>query len=175
MPMAVAYLLGGQPEKRGSGILTGGIVCYNVYETWDGKYVTLGALEPQFWAAFCQAVRRDDLIAQQFAPALPGEPVYDELCALFRTRTRQEWVETMAGVDACFEPVYDVEEALASAPVQALEMVSGYGLLPPVRLSAQPMRSPGHAPALGEHTVTLLTELGYDAEAVERLREQGVV
>ncbi len=175
MPMAVAHLLGGQPVERGSSTLTGGLVCYNVYETKDGKHVTLGALEPQFWAAFCKAVGRDNLVQQQFAPAILGEPVYDELCALFRTRTRQEWVETMVGVDTCFEPVYDVEEALTSVPVQALEMLSGYGLLPPVRLSAQSRRSSGRAPALGEHTVTLLAELGYDAIAVERLREQGVV
>ena len=179
MPMAVAHFLGGQPIERGKGMLTGGVVCYNVYETKDGRYVTLGALEPQFWAAFCQAVGRDDLIAQQFAPAVPGKPVYDELRALFRTRTCQEWTEAMVGVDTCFEPVYDVEEALASAPVQALGMLSGYGLLPPVRLSAQSTRSAArtaaHAPALGEHTTALLAELGYDATAIGKLREQGVI
>lgn len=175
MPMAVAHLLGGQPIERGGGILTGGLVCYNLYETRDSKYVTLGALEPQFWAAFCQAVDRDDLVPRQFAPAVAGEPTYDELRALFRTRTRQEWVEAMTGVDACFEPVCDVEEALASVPVQALEMASGYGLLPPVRLSTQPRRSPGRAPALGEHTVTLLAELGYDAATIEDLQARGVV
>ncbi|MCP4538756.1 MAG: CoA transferase [Chloroflexi bacterium] len=179
MSMAVVHSLGGQPVERGGSTLTGGLVCYNVYETKDGKYVTLGALEAQFWTAFCQAAGRDDLVSQQLAPAIPGEPAYDELCALFRTRTRQEWVEAMAGVDTCFEPVYDVEEALASAPVQALEMASGYGLLPPVRLSAQPIRpvecTAARAPALGEHTVTLLAELGYDAAAIENLREQGVI
>ncbi len=175
MPMAVAHSLGGQPVERGGSTLTGGLVCYNVYETKDGKYVTLGALEPQFWAAFCKAVGRDDLVAQQFAPAITGEQTYDELCTLFRTRTRQEWMEAMVGVDTCFEPVYDVEEALASAPVRALGMLSGYGLLPPVRLSAQPERSADRAPALGEHTATLLAELGYDTAAVEKLRNQGIV
>ena len=156
-------------------MLTGGVVCYNVYETKDDKHVTLGALEPQFWTAFCKAVERDDLVVQQFAPAVAGELAYDELCALFHTRTRQEWTEAMAGVDACFEPVYDVGEALASAPVQALKMVSGCGLLPPVRLSVQPKRPADRAPALGEHTTALLAELGYDAAAIEELRVQGVV
>jgi crotonobetainyl-CoA:carnitine CoA-transferase CaiB-like acyl-CoA transferase len=152
MPMAVAHSLGGQPVERGGSTLTGGLVCYNVYETRDSKYVTLGALEPQFWIAFCQAVGRDDLVAQQFAPAVSGESAYDELCAIFRTQTRQEWAEAMTGVDACCEPIYSVEEALASAPVQALGMLSGYGLLPPVRLSTQFERPADRAPTLGEHT-----------------------
>jgi len=175
MTMAVAYHLGGQAIERGGSALTGGVVCYNVYETKDGRFVTLGALEPQFWAAFCQAVERDDLVPHQFAPATPGEPAYDELCALFRSSTRQQWTERMAGVDACCEPMYSVEEALASAPVQALGMLSGYGLLPPVRLSALSFRPADRAPVLGEHTATLLAELGYDAAAVEQLRKQGVL
>jgi alpha-methylacyl-CoA racemase len=175
LPMAVVHTLGGQPVERGKSTLTGGLVCYNVYETRDGKYVTLAALEPQFWAAFCQAVERGDLIGQQFAPTIPGEPAYDDLCTLFRTRTRQEWAEAMADVDACLEPVYDVEEALASPPVQALGMLQGLGLLPPVRLSAQSARPAEHVPTLGEHTAALLAELGYDAAALDELREQGVV
>ena len=175
MPMAVAHSRGNQPLARGSDPLTGGIICYNVYETQDGKYVTLGALEPQFWATFCQAVGRDDLVAQQFAVATPGEPAYDELCALFRTRTRQEWVEAMAGVDTCLEPVYDVEEAIAAAPVRALGMLAGGGLLPPVQLSAQPARAAAYTPTLGEHTAPLLAELGYDDTTIDALRKQGVI
>ena len=114
-------------------------------------------------------------MGQQFAPAAPGERAYEDLCAIFRTRTRQEWAETLAGVDGCCEPVYNVAEALASAPVQALGMLSDRGLLPPVRLSARPVRPTDPAPALGQHTGPLLAELGYDAAVVERLREQDVV
>jgi crotonobetainyl-CoA:carnitine CoA-transferase CaiB-like acyl-CoA transferase len=175
LPVAVAHAVGGQPIGRGGSILTGGVVCYNVYETRGGDYVTLAALEPQFWAAFCQAVERDDLIGQQFAPAVAGEAAYDDLCALFRTRTRQEWTEAMAGVDTCFEPVYDMVEALASQAVQSLGMLHGVGLLPPVHLSAQSAPLVDSVPAVGEHTAALLDELGYDAAAVDALREQGVV
>jgi len=175
LPVAVARHLGGQPVERGGSDLTGGLTCYHVYETRDGGYVTLAALEPEFWAAFCRVVGREYLLEQQFAPAISGEPAYDELCALFRAYTRQEWAETLAGVDACCEPVYTMEEALASAPVQALGMLTGEGLLPPVRLSARPARPRDLTPALGQHTTALLTELGYDAAEVERLRGQGVV
>jgi crotonobetainyl-CoA:carnitine CoA-transferase CaiB-like acyl-CoA transferase len=71
--------------------------------------------------------------------------------------------------------VYDVGEALASAPVRALGMLAGAGLLPPVRLSAWTGRLPAPAPAPGEHTGKLLAELGYDRAAVAALRERGVV
>ena len=175
LTLPAARHLGGQPMARGDSELTGGVVCYQIYETQDGGHVTLGSLEPQFWAAFCQAVGREDLLGKQFEPAVPGEPVYEQLCALFRTRTRQEWVETLTGVDACCEPVYSVAEALESAPVRALGMLGGAGLLPPVSLSAQATLPSDIAPTLSQHTVSLLAELGYDAAAVEELREHGVV
>ena len=175
LPLAVSQLQAGEPPERGAGMLSGGLVCYNLYETRDGKTMSLSALEPAFWAAFCQSVGREDLLGEQFAPALPGEPAYDELCALFRTKTREEWKELLAGIDACCEPVYSLEEALASSPVQALQMVAEVGLLPPVRLSGQSTGRTAPAPPLGEDTAAILAELGYDAAQTEELREQGVV
>jgi crotonobetainyl-CoA:carnitine CoA-transferase CaiB-like acyl-CoA transferase len=172
LPLAVARQdAGSQPGMS----LDGNMVCYHVYETQDGGYVTLGALEPKFWAAFCQAVGREDLLGQQYAPAVPGEPAYDELRTLFKSRSRQEWAQALAGVDACCEPVYNVGEALASTPVQALGMLTGAGLLPPVRLSAQEKRPASAAPALGQHNAALLAELGYDEKEVDELRQQGVI
>lgn len=176
LPLAVTRYQGGQPMARGADDLSGGFVCYNVYETLDGKYMTLSALEPGFWTAFCQAVSREDLLGQQFAPALVGEPVYDELCALFRSRTRQEWVEHLAGVDACCEPVYSMGEALSSPPVQALEMLTENGLLPPIRLSSREAHTtPQPAPSLGQHTMPLLADLGFAPAEVEKLRKQGTI
>ena len=118
---------------------------------------------------------REDLLGEQFAPALPGEPVYDELCALFRTRTREEWHEMLADTDACCHPVYDLEEALASAPVRALGMLTDVGLRPPVQLSDQRLPPPTPAPLLGQHTDQVLSELGYDEAMVDDLRSRGVV
>jgi crotonobetainyl-CoA:carnitine CoA-transferase CaiB-like acyl-CoA transferase len=97
-------------------------------------------------------VGRDALLAQQFAQAIPGEQTYEELRSLFQSRTREEWAEVLAEVDACCEPVYNVGEALACTPVRALGMLAGEGLLPPVRLSAWAASPPDSAPALGEHT-----------------------
>ncbi len=175
MTLPVTRHLGGQPMQRGASDLNGGLICYNLYEAGDGGYVTLSALEPEFWAVFCSATGREDLLGEQFAPALPGEPVYEELCTLFRTRTREEWVETLAGLDACCEPVYEVGEALESAPVRALNMMAGDGLLPPIRLSALERQAPAPAPLLGQHTAAVLAELGYEAEKIQRLQDGGVV
>jgi alpha-methylacyl-CoA racemase len=175
LPGEVVQHLGGQPVGRGSSNLNGGLVCYNVYETRDGGYVTLAALEPEFWACFCRGVGHEDLLAQQLAPATEGEAAYDELCALFKTRTREEWAATLAGVDACCEPLYTLGEALASAPVQALKMVGGVGLLPPVRFSTREIQPSERAPALGEHTTRLLLEMGYSPPEVDRLRREGVI
>jgi crotonobetainyl-CoA:carnitine CoA-transferase CaiB-like acyl-CoA transferase len=175
LPVAVAQQQGGQPMARGASELTGGAVCYNIYETGDGGYMTLSALEPEFWAAFCQATGRLDLLAEQFAPAVPGQPVYDDLCALFRKHSVEEWVELLHGVDACCEPAYPLGQALASPPVQALGMLAEEGLLPPVQFSGRQQPSPARTAALGEHTGSLLAELGYSEEEVEKLRSEGVV
>ncbi|MEJ2209076.1 MAG: CaiB/BaiF CoA-transferase family protein [Anaerolineae bacterium] len=175
MSLPLARHLGGRPMARGASDLNGGVVCYNLYQAADGGYMSLSALEPEFWAVFCATAGCQDLLEQQYAPAIPGEPAYETLCALFRTRSRQEWAAALAGVDACCEPVYDVGEALASAPVRALDMLASGRLLPPIRLSARGAQTAAPPPTLGQHTDTLLAELGYDAAAIGALREAGVV
>jgi crotonobetainyl-CoA:carnitine CoA-transferase CaiB-like acyl-CoA transferase len=175
LPLAVSQWTAGEPPTRGTGMLSGAVVCYNLYETLDGGTMSLSALEPEFWAVFCQTVGREDLIDQQFAPALPGEPAYDQLCALFLAKTRQEWLEAFAEVDACCEPVYAVGEALESAPVQALEMLAADGLRPPLQFSRPRVRAASAAPSLGEHTAEILAELGYGAATQKDLRGRGIV
>ncbi len=175
LPVAVARQAGGQPMARGASDLTGGPLCYHIYETADGRFMAIAALEAEFWAAFCHAVGREELIAQQFAPAVPGEPAYEAMCALFRARTQQEWAEALAGVDACCEPVRRLDEALTSAPVQALGMLAEAGLLPPIHLSAHTRPSADTAPSLGQHTAELLGELGYSEADISAFGQQGVI
>lgn len=175
MTLPLTRHLGGQPIQRGASELNGGQVCYNVYQTADGGYMTLSALEPEFWAVFCAAVGREDLLGQQHAPAVPGQPAYDELCALFRRRTREEWSDALAGLDACCEPVYDLGEAIDSAPVQALGMLAGEALLPPIQLSEQGQQASGAPPFLGQHTAVILAELGYDPQEISSLQKRGVI
>ena len=175
LQVAKAQETGGAPMTPGASDLTGGWACYQVYATKDGKYMTLGALEPKFWENFCQAVGREDLVGEQFAQAVKGEPVYDELCSLFRSRARNEWVDLLADVEACCEPLYSLEEALDSEPVRALGMLAGDHILPGVRLSERDVSPPATAPALGEHTQPLLAELGYTADQISALQAQRII
>lgn len=183
LPVALATQGVEGPAARGRGLLTGGVVCYQIYACNQSGYVTLAALEPDFWSAFCQAIGRQDLLEAQFAPAVEGEQAYDELCALFLQRSRLEWAEVLKDVDCCCEPVYSLAEALESAPVQALGMVRQGVMFPPVRLDgelagiseAESSDETLPAPELGEHTDAILTELEMTGKQVEDLRRRGVI
>lgn len=175
LPIAVARQAGDQPMARGASDLTGGVICYHVYETQDGRYVTLAALEAKFWEAFCEAVERPDLIAAHFSPTVPGNPAFEAVQSIFRSRTREAWSKFFAHIDACCEPVYSLEEALSAGPVRALKMLDGASILPPIDLSGFRVTTSQVSPLLGEHTEDLLAEAGIEASALPALREKRVI
>jgi crotonobetainyl-CoA:carnitine CoA-transferase CaiB-like acyl-CoA transferase len=182
LPIAVANKAAGEPILRGCGTLSGGVVCYNVYECRDGSFITLGALEPEFWEAFCNAAGRRDLLESQFVPAIGGEPVYEDLKKLFKGRSREEWVQALGEADCCCEPVLTVGEAAEHPAIQALGMMVDGSLRPPLTLGASGDREssgpPGdeaRAPDLGVHTVEVLRGLGFEAAEIERLKREGIV
>ena len=181
--VAAGYLANGELPKRGMLDLAGGLVCYRPYACADG-WVTLGALEPKFWAAWCRGIGREDLIDKQFAK--PGSDTAAELETIFAGRTRAEWEAFATEVECCLEPVLGLDEALDSELVRAREMVSELdqpGAQQPVRLLASPVklsrtpadcnRLPG--PALGEHTAQVLRAAGYDDEQIDALMRSGAV
>ena len=173
------YFGSGEVPRRGDIMLSGGIVCYRPYEAADG-WVTCGALEPKFWARFCQAVDRPELIEKQFEK--PGSDAHGEIAEVFKTKTRAEWKAFNDEHDAMIEPVLDLGEALESELVREREMVVSYEqpemgevkqLGFPIKLSRTPASIERPAPALGEHTTEVLTEVGYSAEEVQMLEESG--
>jgi crotonobetainyl-CoA:carnitine CoA-transferase CaiB-like acyl-CoA transferase len=180
--VAARYFCDGEVPKRGQLELAGGLVCYRPYACSDG-YVTLGALEPKFWQAWCRGVGREDLTEHAFEP--PGSDVHRAVESIFAARSREAWARFGAEHDCCVEPVLDLDEALSSELVRAREMVveldqPGVGqpvrqLGIPIKMSETPgsVRSPG--PALGEHTDEVLETLGYSADEVEALKEAGAV
>jgi crotonobetainyl-CoA:carnitine CoA-transferase CaiB-like acyl-CoA transferase len=177
--VAAKYLCDGEVPRRGEGVLSGGIACYLPYEAADG-WVSCGALEPKFWAAFCNGSGRSDLIEEQFSA--PGSEGHTKIAEVFRARSREEWRAFNDEHDCCIEPVLDVDEALRSELVQAREMVVEVDqpALGPVRLLGNPIkmsRTPGDptrpAPAFGEHTEEVLREAGYSAEEVAAMLESG--
>jgi crotonobetainyl-CoA:carnitine CoA-transferase CaiB-like acyl-CoA transferase len=182
--VAARYLADGEVPARGRLDLAGGLVCYRPYACADGGWVTLGALEPKFWQAWCGGVGREDLVAAQFAA--PGSAEHAEVEAVFAGRTRAEWEAFAAEHECCLEPVLDLGEALSSELVRAREMVVGLdqpGVAEPVSLLGAPVklsrtppdcnRLPG--PALGEHTEAVLRAAGYDDARIAALLESGAV
>lgn len=100
----VAHRLAGDPLPR---LLTGGVACYRIYETADGRHLTVAALEPKFWRNLCALLERPDLVDRAFEPELP------ELAALIRERTLEEWRTLLEGKDTCVGPVLTIAEAAA--------------------------------------------------------------
>ncbi len=97
-----AHRLAGEPLPR---LLTGGAACYRIYETADGRHLTVAALEPRFWRNLCELLERPDLTDRAFEPELP------ELADLFRSRTLEDWRGILEGKDTCVGPVLTLAEA----------------------------------------------------------------
>jgi len=179
--VAAGYLANGAAPRRGDLELAGALVCYRPYRCADG-WMSLGALEPKFWQAWCRGVGREDLVDQQFAR--PGSAAHAEVEAIFAERTRDEWRAFASEHDCCLEPVLDLGEALESELVRTRDMVVELdqpGAQRPVRLLGVPVklsRTPGDAtrgpgPALGEHTREVLAGLGYDDEEIAAMLASG--
>jgi crotonobetainyl-CoA:carnitine CoA-transferase CaiB-like acyl-CoA transferase len=185
LPVPAAHQFAGREIPVGGKYgLTGAYPFYNVYETSDGKFMTLGALEPKFWANFCRRVNREDLIARQFDEGERRENLFEEVRAIFKSRSQSDWVELMREADCCSEPVLSMAEAFEHAQTRAREMVRTSehptaGRIKQLgfahKLSDTPPRATHSSPALGEHTEELLAALGISEEERGRLHKSGVV
>jgi alpha-methylacyl-CoA racemase len=173
----------GKAPRRGELGLAGRYNCYRPYRCRDG-YVTLGALEPRFWQAWCEGVGRPDLAEHAFDS--PGSESHDAVTEIFSRRTREQWREFASEHDCCLEPVLDFDEALESELVAARQMVvelAQPGAQRPVKLLGVPIklsRTPGDparapGPRLGEHTEEVLRQAGLGSEEIAELREAGAV
>jgi alpha-methylacyl-CoA racemase len=179
--VAGRYLCDQDVPRRGRLELAGGLICYRPYACEDG-WVTLGALEPKFWQAWCRGVDREDLIEKQFEP--PGSDAHAEVERIFLERDRDEWQKFASEHDCCLEPVLDLGEALDSELVRAREMVveldqpgtDGVRQLGiPVKLSRTPGQAREPGPVLGGDTHDVLAEVGYSEEEVEALEQSKAV
>ena len=125
--------------------------CYNLYETADGEWLALGALEPKFWAAFCAQIERPDLTPLQHAQGEEGARVLREVRSVMKTRTRDAWLAAFAADDVCLTPIAERVNAGAERPVVPA------------------------APALGIDTDQVLDEAGIDGDRRAALRAAGVI
>ncbi len=185
------YLAEGVIPARGKGVFGGGYPYYSVYETKDGKLLSIGCTEPWLWENLCDALERPDLKDCALKPgdfSRPETPRHRqaraELQKIFRTKTRDEWFDLLAKADVCVGKVYDVPEVLKDPQVRHRQMVVELdhpvaGKIPQIGIAIKLSDTPGSirsfAPSLGQHTEEILQGLGYQPEAISALRQKGVV
>ena len=167
-------------DKPGTNLLDTGAHFYDTYRCSDGKWVSIGSIEPQFYSELLRltGLEGDDLPAQMDKTAWPRLKV--RLAAIFAERTRDEWCEIMEGTDVCFAPVLTMDEAPAHPHnIERGTFIELNGVVQPApapRFSATPAvveRPPAHA---GQHTDEILGEwLGLDVAEVESLKVSGAV
>jgi crotonobetainyl-CoA:carnitine CoA-transferase CaiB-like acyl-CoA transferase len=177
--MLGAFFADGRPPGIASEMLNGGFPCYAVYDCADGRRITVGALEPQFWRAVCEGVGRPDLLPTQMDPA--ALPLWREL---FASRSLADWLDAFDGLDACVGPVNDLADAVDEPQLRHRGMVVELhdpvaGPTPqlgtPIRLREHPASIRSPAPPLGGATRAVLEGLGYEAQALEELLADAVV
>ena len=175
----VEVLAHGRVQPRGEDLLTGGVPCYGVYETADGRHMAVGALEEKFWRLLCDTLGRADLKPAHLATGTDGARARAELAAIFRSRSQAEWCALFDSVDCCVTPVLRLEESLQDVHLRARGMVADVDgvreVAPPVRMSELEFDTRRPAPAAGGDSDTILAELGLDAASIAALRSDGVI
>jgi crotonobetainyl-CoA:carnitine CoA-transferase CaiB-like acyl-CoA transferase len=178
------YLVYGIIMKRGESWLTGLWPWYNVYETKDGKHISIGSVEPWFYANLCRLLGCEDFIEHQYAEGEKRDEIFRYFKRTFLTRTRDEWVEILRQEDTCVAPVYSIDElatdpqliargAIREMPHPTLGHVKQVG--PLFRMSGSPFQAGNWTRQFGQHTEELLLGLGYDAARIEALRQAEVI
>jgi crotonobetainyl-CoA:carnitine CoA-transferase CaiB-like acyl-CoA transferase len=178
------FFADGNPPKRGEYEMGGASPYYNVYETLDSKYVSIGILEPKFWANFCETIGRVDLIPKQFAEGEERSLLFQEIRNIMRMKTRKEWEDFFKDVDACFEPVLEMNEEIRHPqfihrrmfteidhPAEGRIKQIGF----PIKMSGTPGEIRTPPPLFGEHTEPVLLSLGYSHSEIEELEKNHII
>jgi alpha-methylacyl-CoA racemase len=169
--------------RRGGNLLDTGAPFYEVYECADGRFLSVGALEPQFYAELVRLTgfREDRPDAERYAQPAPSDwPEHEaEWAALWRTRSRDEWAALLSGTDACVQPVLDWAEAREHPHLRARGThVEVDGIVQPApapRLSRTPGAIRRPPPVPGEHTVEVARELGLSEQDLQSLVHGGAL
>ncbi|MEK6455638.1 CaiB/BaiF CoA-transferase family protein [Caldifermentibacillus hisashii] len=160
------YLTKNIPSKRGEQMLSGGLACYEVYQTKDGRWLAVGALEMKFWRVFCQKIGKPEWIALLNEPDEVQDKLKHDIQTVIYTKTLAEWMDIFNDAEACVSPVLTFAELVNHPQVQARKMfeaieqdgiaVKHIGI--PIKLSRTPGKIRSAAPKLGEHTEYYLNQ-----------------
>jgi alpha-methylacyl-CoA racemase len=171
--------LGLWSKGRGENMLDGGAPFYGTYETADGRYVAVGAIEERFWNDLVKVLGLDPGdVADRLDPAR-WPAVREKLAAVIRTRTRDEWAKLAEGTDACLTPVLTPTEAVTHPHNVArrtfVDIDGGPQPAPAPKFDRTPAGTPTPPREARADTTEVLTELGLSGDELEALRTDGVI
>jgi len=165
-------------------ILHGDFPYYTVYKTKDGKYLSIGAIEPKFWRDLCRGLSREDLIQKQTVQGEDKEFLFKELEAEFLKKTQKEWMEIFKKYDTCVMPVKNFGDACKDPQIIARKMVVELehpklgkikNIASPIKFSRTPLEIKNVAPKIGQHTKEVLKSLDYTKEDIKEFKKRRVI
>jgi len=167
-----------KPE-RGTNLLDGGAHFYDTYETSDAKYISIGSIEPQFYAELNQKLGLADEELPGQMDRTQWEPLSERFTKLFKTKTRDQWCEILEGSDVCFAPVLSMSESREHPHIKArstfVEVAGAPQPAPAPRFSRTPCEISQPPPHAGQHTDAALGDWGFGASEIARLRENKAI
>jgi crotonobetainyl-CoA:carnitine CoA-transferase CaiB-like acyl-CoA transferase len=176
------FFSNGRPIRPGESMLNGAVPWYNTYQCSDGRWFSIGSIEPHFFEALCRVLGTEEFLGRQHESAVHPE-MQAKWTAIFKTKTADEWMEITSKYDICAAPVLEMENVVTNphnlARGMVVEVDSPVGKVKQIgigpKLSDTPGRVRGTAPLIGQHTTDVLKGLGYDEQAIAKLRESGTI
>jgi alpha-methylacyl-CoA racemase len=169
--------MGAWRDERGTNFIDTGAPFYDVYETKDALYVSVGALEPKFYEELIKRTGLDDLPPREDPSNWPA--IRERLTTLFKSKTRDEWCAILEGSDACFAPVLSMAEVHEHPHNKQRETFVEYSGVrqpaPAPRFSRTAGAVGGPPPVPGQHTSRALNDWGFSEAEIEKLRDAGAI
>ncbi|MGV8058026.1 MAG: CaiB/BaiF CoA transferase family protein [Smithellaceae bacterium] len=177
----VSNLLEGHEVGAGEGLVNGGTAFYNLYETADGRYISIASMEPHFWSGLCKILNKEHLVRKQFAMGEEGEKAREEMKEVFLTRTLDAWMDILGPAGLCIAPVLSLKESLEQPQAKYRKvLISGGANESGLRQLNCPIKGTGldepvaaRGPQLGEHNVEVFTEAGINKDRIKSLADAG--
>ncbi len=176
-----AFLFSGFEYGAGEGMLNGAAPCYNLYRAADGRHISIGAVEPHFWAGICRMLGVEHLTDKQFSLGEDGREAREELKALFLTKTSEQWMDILGPAGLCASPVLSLKESLEHPQARHREVVISSGpdkgglrqIGCPIKGADLYRPAAEHGPGLGEHNYEVFREIGASGGEIEEMRGRG--
>ena len=165
-------------NEKGSNLFDGGSPFYQVYETKDNKYVSVGSLEPQFYQLLVQKLNLNEEFSNQMDMS-KWPDLINKLEGLFKTKTQNEWNELLENTDVCYAPVLSIDEARNHPHMKSRNnFISIDDVIQPSpapRFSKTNSESPKKAPKVGENNEEILLQIGYTKDEINSFKERKII